>query len=685
MAEFFIEILSEEIPARFQLQAMQECRNKFYNLLSPLFPDLSLDSIKGFVTPRRLGVVIFGLPLQTMPRQEERRGPKQGAPEGAIQGFLKSVGRTQDQCTLEKGYWMTTFEIPPESVEEILPRVLLGFLKIFPWPKTMRWPGSSLPWVRPIRSILCILEGKPLLFEIPELGLQTASVTRGHRFLANHEISVSSFEDYQKKLQQAFVSIDPQERQIQIHEQLASLAQKKRLVVETDEALERETAGLVEHPVCLLGKIDPLFLELPREVLTTSLRHHQKSFTLLDSSQKAAPFFGIVANCPPKEEMLEGYERVLKARLSDARFFYEQDLKTPLSELSARLQSIVFHQRLGSLQDKVERLKAVMSTSEGREAASLSKADLLTTMVGEFPELQGVMGRIYALKQGYSRAIAEALQEHYQPQGPQDACPIQPLSVELSLADKIDTLTGFFAIGELPTGSKDPYALRRAALGVVRLIRENAHKEEAFKELDVMQLIHQAQAAYEEQGLVVFQPSFQQNLREFFVERLKALLKQESIRFDCVDAVASFEESSLTLPLNVWSLSERARSLQDFLETDEGEALKIAFNRAHGILKESVGQKRDFAPLEISTEWDEAEKSLLRQLDSLEETSAQHLRRHHYTQLMKELAALRPDIDAFFVLKINDENPVVRERRHQLLRSFIFKTRACADFSKIEG
>lgn len=684
MAELFIEILSEEIPARFQEQAQDDCCKKFYELLVPFFPNLVAKNFQGFVTPRRLIVVIPSLPLQTEARTEEKRGPKESAPEAALQGFLKSAGLTKEQCSLENGYWFGTVTIPSRATQEILPEVLLTFFKTFSWPKTMRWPGSSLPWVRPVRSVLCMLDGKPLSFCIPELGpglgLPTALTTQGHRFLSNHPIEVTSFADYQEKLRQAFVWIDSCERQDHIRQSLAALAKEKGLEIVADEALVKETAGLVEYPLCLLGGMDPVFTELPKEVVGTALRHHQKSFILTQpSSTKVAPFFGLVANCPPRgPEMLEGYERVLRARLSDARFFYEQDLKTPLRDWNAKLYAIVFHQRLGSLQDKVERLQTVMSTPEGQEAASLCKADLLTSLVGEFPELQGIMGRLYALTQGYSAPIADALQEYYGPQGPLDNCPTKPLSVELALTDKIDTLTGFFAIGEIPTGSKDPYALRRAALGVIRLIRENASRQDSFKELDIMQLVYQAQAAYQEQGIVNFSPSYQDTLRGFFLERLKVQLKQEGIRFDCVDAVSSLAQG----PLNIWSLGERARTLQTFLDSEEGEALKAAFNRANGI----VGAFTDAPPMPSKEgQWEEAEKRLQQHLEELERVSKDHLTQHRYGDLMRELATFRPVIDGFFELKVNDENAVLRERRHLLLKAFIYQTRPCADFSKIEG
>lgn len=709
MAEFLLEIFTEEIPARMQLRAAEDLKKMLGDDLKNR--GLSFSHVDTYVTPRRLVAVVRDLIEATAGTSEDRRGPKIGAPEGAIQGFLKSAGLTIDACEQRDGYYYVCIETKPQQTHEVLPDVIQSIFAKIVWPKSMFWAledgTKSQFWVRPVRSVLTVFGGKTLSFKIPTLGITTDNKTQGHRFLKPEIFEVSSFADYQAKLEKAFVILDHTDRQTLIWEEMEALAHQKGLTIQADDGLLQEVAGLIEYPVPLLGQIEPQFMNLPPAVLSTSMRVHQKYFTVMDKQGKIAPYFGVIANTKGADggtKMIIGYERVLRARLSDAAFFFEQDVKISLHDFAEKLTSIVFHAKLGSLGDKADRLRKLMIYQGfDKKVGTLAKADLLTSMVGEFPELQGVMGEIYATAQGESPDIAAAIREHYQPQGPNDQCPTAPLSVALALADKMDTLVGFFGIGEIPTGSKDPFALRRAALGIIRLVRENN-----LVDLSLEPLCCQAVEAYQAQG-VTFKDGFQvESVLDFINDRLKVALRNEGIRHDGVAAVIDHEESSALINIdefknssemvflekyikarwyNICSLSMRAKALQDFLETANGLALSAAFRRVNGIMEDEVERDQYFY-LKVSPEHfiEEQEKNLYNQLQKIMGKRNALLDAHNYTGWMAELATLRPVVDSFFdSIKVNHENEEIRANRLRLLGTLLIQMYFIGGLDKIEG
>ncbi len=544
MPELLIELLSEEIPARMQAKAADDLKRLVCKGLTDA--RLAFESAEAFVTPRRLALVVEGLPVQQPDVKEERKGPRVGAPEKAIEGFLKSAGlNSVDQCEVReiKGaeFYFVVSEEQGRSTGSAIADILPGIVWSFPWPKSMRWPHGQGGYVRPVHNILLIFNGKPLNFMA---GVRTEggssipvnNITRGHRFLAPDSFEVRGFADYKKKLKAAKVILDPAERRAVIAKQAARKATRAKLAVRDDPALLDEVTGLVEWPVVLMGRIEDQFMDLPPEVLTTSMRAHQKYLALTDESGALANRFLVVANMETADKgkaIAAGNERVLRARLADARFFWDQDRKIPLAARAPRLGQIVFHAKLGTLDEKIDRVQALAVEIAGhiegadkdrvRSAARLCKADLVTGMVGEFPELQGIMGRYYALADGEHAEVAEAIAEHYAPQGPNDTCPSAPVSVALALADKIDTLVGFWAIDEKPTGSKDPYALRRAALGVIRLIVENGLR---------LPLTGVFERAFQG-GPILVQGGWDRvtrDLLDFFADRLKVALRERGVR-----------------------------------------------------------------------------------------------------------------------------------------------------------
>jgi len=711
MAEFLLEIFSEEIPARMQLRAADDLKKILGDDLKNR--GLSFSHVDTYVTPRRLVAVVGGLIDATAGTTEERRGPKIGAPEGAVQGFLKSAGVTIDACEQRDGYYYAHIETRPQQTRDLLPDVVQTVFSKIVWPKSMVWAledgTKSQFWVRPVRSVLTVFGGKALSFKIPTLGLVTSNKTQGHRFLKPDAIEVSSFADYQAKLEKSFVILDHQSRQTLIWEGLEALAHQKGLTIQPDEGLLQEVAGLVEYPVPLLGKIESQFMDLPPAVLSTPMRVHQKYFTVLDKQGKIAPYFGVIANTKGADggmKMIKGYERVLRARLSDAAFFYEQDVKVSLEDFAKKLTTIVFQAKLGTLAQKSERLKILMmaqgTTEENVRAATLAKADLLTSMVGEFPELQGVMGEIYATAQGETPEVAAAIREHYQPQGPNDQCPNAPLSVTLGLADKLDTLVGFFGIGEIPTGSKDPFALRRAALGIIRLVRENN-----LLDFSLDPLCRQAIEAYQAQGIAFRQDFRAESVLDFINDRLKVALRGEGIRHDGVTAVIDHEESSALINIdefkkssemvflekyikdrwyNICSLSARAKALQDFLETPDGLALSAAFRRVNGIMVAEVERDKYFY-VEVDPKHfiEEQEKDLYNQLQNIIGKRNALLDAHDYTGWMAQLATLRPVVDSFFdSIKVNHEDQDIRANRLRLLGRLLIQMYFIGGLDKIE-
>jgi glycyl-tRNA synthetase beta chain len=672
--EFLFEILSEEIPARMQVQAMTDFKNAFITKLNAA--GLPFTEVETHITPRRLMACITGLAFSTQETTEERRGPRLEAPDAALQGFLKSTGLTKDSLTQKDGYWYATITTPATPASTILPDLCRNIMRDFKWPKSMRWYGASQTWVRPVRGILAILNGEPLIFEVPEFNLISSNRTNGHRFLSAGNFEVTSFADYQQNLTNRQVILSHQQRQDFILTQLIQLGKDQGYTLEPDDKLLEEVAGLSEYPQPILGEIDKAFLHLPKRVLSTSMRVHQKYFTYLDADSKVAPIFGLVANTIPSDDgatMLRGYERVLRARLSDASFFYEQDLKTPLTDHLPRLHQIVFHAKLGSLGERIQRLMKLVESVPAKRAAELCKADLVTSMVGEFPELQGYMGGVYALAQGEALEVAKAIEHHYQPLGPTDACPTDPVSIELALAEKLDTLAGFFAIGELPTGSKDPYALRRAALGVIRLIRENS-----LKDMSLIDKINKSLALYSDQEIPLTAGYDANQILDFIMERLGHTLKAEGLRHDTIAAVLG----SANRGDNICGVVDRIRALNDYLTSEAGVSLQAAFRRAYGILPKDSTLPQTVQP-QLFTE--KVETVLYDELQTVTTRCVSLLQKHDYGQLMTVLANLKNPIDAFFELKINDDNLDIRHNRLALLQMLIDQTMIIADFSKLEG
>jgi glycyl-tRNA synthetase beta chain len=607
MAELLLELLSEEIPARMQAQAAEDLRRLVGAELAKA--GLNPDRLEAHVTPRRLALVADGLPERQPDVTEERRGPRVGAPDKAIEGFLKSAGLSSldgcEQRDTGKGvFWFAIVRRAGGDTAAALPAILTTAIAALPWPKSMRWASHELRWVRPLHTVLALFDGKPLEGGL-RLGagddvLPFGAETRGHRFLSPAPFAVTSFADYREKLRAAHVILDRAERRRAISKQAAAAAAAAGLQVKPDEGLLEEVVGLVEWPVALIGRIDDAFMAVPPEVLTTSMRTHQKYFALLDGEGRLAPRFLVIANQPAADggaAIVAGNERVLRARLSDAKFFWDQDRRTKLETRVPALASIVFHAKLGTVAEKVTRLQTLgaelapripgADIDAVRSAALLAKADLTAGMVGEFPELQGVMGRYYALGEGEAPAIAEAVAEHYAPLGPGDRCPSAPVSVAVALADKLDSLVGFFAIGERPTGSKDPFALRRAALGVIRLIVENRLR------LPLRETLGRAFAAYRgNPAFATALPTGQTaeavatELLEFFADRLKVALREKGVRHDLIAAVFALGGED-----DLVRLLARVDALGTFLASEDGANLLTAYKRASNIVR--IEEKRD--------------------------------------------------------------------------------------------
>ncbi len=680
MAELLFELLSEEIPARMQARAAADLKR----LVAEGLKDARLDhdDIQAFVTPRRLALVVDGLPATQPDISVERKGPKVDAPEKAIQGFLKSAGLTLDQCeqreTPKGMVWFAVSEEKGRATAEVLAELIPAALDKLPWAKSMRWGAGRGRWVRPIHSLLCLLDGDvvPVAFH----GAEASNVTRGHRVLAGGEFTVTNFAAYRDGLRDAHVMLDSAERQQVISEGAARLAKAKGLRVMPDEALVAENAGLTEWPAPLLGHIDAEFMDVPGEVLSSAMRKHQKYFSLEDASGKLAPHFVMVANMATVDgggAIVAGNERVLRARLADAKFFWDQDRKQTLSSRTPALKSITFHAKIGTLDEKVDRIQALAvelcqyipdaDRDKVRSAARLSKADLTTEMVGEFPDLQGIMGRYYALADGEAPEVAEAIAEHYAPKGPGDACPSAPESVAVALADKIDTLTGFWAIDEKPTGSKDPFALRRAALGVIRLILENGLRLPLGK-------VFAAAGASEE-------PS--RDLLDFFADRLKVHLREKGVRHDLVSAVFALGGED-----DLVRLMARVDALGAFIGNEDGANLLTAYKRAANILRiEEKKDKTSYTGAPDAALFAEDEEHALHDaIADVNGRTAQALETESYQDAMAIMSGLRQPVDAFFDhVTVNAEDAAVRKNRLNLLSEIRDSLDRIADFSKIEG
>lgn len=708
MAELLLELFSEEIPARMQAKAAHDLLVGIDNLLGDagiIFDPLKCDEYWG---PRRIVAHYKNLEIKGEDVSEERRGPKIDAPEKAIEGFLKSAGVARDDCE-EREEKKGTFLYAnieklgqPSSVE--LSAKLPELIRNFSWPKSQRWGDGDLRWVRPLQSILCLLDGKIVPFEVD--GIVSGNVTRGHRFMAPGEITVKDFADYETKLAAAKVKNLAEQRALDILTGAKALAKNAKLELIEDKDLLREVTGLVEWPVPLIASFDESFLDLPSEVLVSEMRHHQKYFALNDpKSGKLANKFIVVANIEGADEaIISGNERVLAARLSDARFFWDQDRKTALEDNLPRLEDIVFHAKLGTVGDRARRMAALAAeiakffpasgpdcdSGSAERAAMLAKADLVSGMVGEFPDLQGVMGGYYAADQGEPEAVSTAIAEHYAPQGPKDTCPTASVSVAVALAEKLDTLVGFFGIEERPTGSKDPYALRRAALGVIRLITENNLR------LPLRTIVTVAENGYLEQIIASGDKSRAFTLRvdqlwdeiiAFIADRLKVQTRERGIRHDLIDAVFSAGDEA-EAEEDIVRLLTRVEALQGFLGTEDGENLLAGFTRAANIVR--IEEKKDgksyadeVDPVKLILD---EEKTLFKALLMARKTADEAVAHERFEDAMAAIAALRAPIDTFFdKVTVNTDDPGLRSNRLRLLSQIRASLNAVANFSRIEG
>ncbi len=694
MAELLLELFSEEIPARMQARAADDLKRLVTDGLKAA--GLGFSKAEAYATPRRLALVVDGLPEKQPDLSEERRGPRVDAPEKAIQGFLASAGLASvAQCATretEKGTFLfVVIEKKGQATDSVLPGLIARALAELPWPKSMRWGHAGFRWVRPLHSVLAIFDGRQLDGGVDLQGAHLAfgNTTCGHRFLAPELFTVTGFADYKRKLEAAKVMLDPADRRTTIEAGLAAQAKKQGLAVKPDPALLDEVTGLVEWPVVLLGRIDPAFMELPPEVLTSSMRAHQKYFSLETSGGKLAPHFGVVANMETADggkRIIAGNERVLRARLSDAKFFWDQDRKRSLESRVPRLKEIVFHAKLGTLDAKVDRIEALaealtdyvpgVDKDRVRSAARLCKADLVTGMVGEFPDLQGAMGRYYALHDREHAEVADAIAEHYSPLGPNDRCPTAPVSVAVALADKIDTLAAFWLIDEKPTGSRDPFALRRAALGVIRLIVENGLRIPLTVAFSAACENLKEAASTESKDVIA-------SLLDFFADRLKVHLRERGVRHDLISAVfAVGGEDDLV------RLLARVGALETFLGSDDGANLLTAYKRAANIVRiEERKDKTAYDGAPDSKAFKQNEEVVLYEALRKAAASAKTaLKSEDFAGAMSAMAELRPPVDAFFDhVTVNTEDGALRVNRLRLLSAIGNTLHQVADFSKIEG
>ncbi len=687
MAELLLEILSEEIPARMQARAADDLKRLLCNGIREA--GLDLENPTTFVTPRRLVFMADGISERTPDVSEERKGPATSAPEQAINGFLGSVGLTRDQVEKRElpggEFYFAVIEKPGVAATDVLPDVIETALETLPWARSMNWADHDQRWVRPLHGLVCLFDGAvvPVSFGPVTAGNRTV----GHRFLNPGSITITRLADYRKLLFDAWVMVDPAERRAVIVEASKKLAAHEGLFLKEDKRLLDEVTGLVEWPVPIMGRINDQYMALPPEVLTTCMRSHQKYFACLDGDGNLANRFVVVANTRAKdggERIRGGNERVLNARLADAWFFWDQDRSQTLASRAPALKDRVFHAKLGTLDHKVDRMQALAASLAAhvpdadkdrvRSAARLAKADLSTGMVGEFPDLQGIMGRYYAIHDGESDEAAAAIAEHYSPLGPSDTCPTKPVSVCVALADKIDTLVGFFGIDEKPTGSKDPFALRRAALGIIRLIIENNLRLSLHRAFSEAAKLYGSVAGFSDDtdGLMVF-----------FADRLKVHLREQGVRHDLIDAVFALGGED-----DLVRLLARVDALSGFLESDDGSNLMAAYKRAANILH--IEEKKDDTTYAADVDEEllslQEEAGLAAHLRSMLPEIEGRLGSEDFAEAMKQLSAARPLVDAFFdKVIVNADDPAVRVNRLNLLALLRRSVDAVADFSRIEG
>ncbi len=697
MSELLIELFSEEIPARMQVRASEDLKRLVTDGLTAT--GLTFATARAYSTPRRLTLVIDGLPAISPAISDERKGPRVGAPEQALAGFLKAAGLAsiadaeivKDE---KKGdYYVARIDKPGRKAADIAAEIIPAILAKFPWPKSMRWGSGTFQWVRPLHSIICLLDGKVVPFEVA--GIESGNSTRGHRFHGNTSFKVKSFDDYVTQLTAHKVMLDPAARMATISEQAHAAAKAAKLQLVEDEALVAENAGLTEWPVVLMGSFEKDFLEVPGEVLTTSMKQHQKCFSLRDpKTKKLANKFILVSNLTATDggqQIVSGNEKVIRARLSDAKFFWDQDLKKPLDEMASELAGITFHEKLGTQKDRVERLQGWTDdlhehcdavAEDARRAAQMAKSDLVSGMVGEFPELQGLMGRYYAEKAGTKADIARAIELHYKPKGPTDVVPKEEdgdsVAIAVALADKLDTLVGFWAIGEKPTGSGDPYQLRRAALGVIRLLLENDLR------IPLLSMFSGGLQLYRNKLGQQFGEAFSSaDLLSFFADRLKVHLKEKGARHDLIDAVFALPgQDDLAL------IVKRVEALGAFLATDDGANLLAGVKRASNIL--AIEEKKDKTTFSGDPAGDllaePAERALASAIAKAKFDTNAAIAVENFTGAMNALAELRAPVDAFFEkVTVNVPDPALRQNRLKLLSEIRAATLNVADFSRISG
>ncbi|NOD45873.1 MULTISPECIES: glycine--tRNA ligase subunit beta [unclassified Ruegeria] len=739
MPDLLIELFSEEIPARMQTRAGEDLKKRITDGL--VEGGLTYAGAAALTTPRRLTLAVEGLLAESPTIREERKGPKVGAPDKAIEGFLRGAGLTRDQLeerdTPKGAVYFATIEKAGRPAADIVAEVLETTIRNFPWPKSMRWGNGPLRWVRPLHSILCILndEAGAQVVPLEVEGITSGDTTAGHRFMAPNRFSVSSFDDYAAQLKRAFVLLSPDERAEHIWNDAQNMAFAAGLEVVEDRGLLAEVAGLVEWPVVLMGQIDDEFLDLPPEVLQTSMKEHQKFFSVKNPKTGRIERFITVANRETADNgatILAGNQKVLSARLADAKFFWENDLrvaKSDIAQWTRALENVTFHNKLGTQAERIDRIAALArelapvtgaDTDQAEKAARLAKADLSSEMVYEFPELQGLMGRYYIEAAGEDAAVAAVAQEHYSPLGPSDDVPTAPPSVTVALADKLDTLTGFWAIDEKPTGSKDPFALRRAALGIIRLVLDNNLRLHLDRYFD-SQLVRAESASNNalrsesindlldeiaEHGVfgAAFQtfkeklgelpnsdflslekkiPDTSDDLLSFFHDRLKVFLRDEGIRHDIIDACIAMDGND---DLNL--LVKRARALNAVIATEDGENLVQGFKRANNILtqaEEKDGVEYSYGA-DVKFAETDSEKALFAALDQAQAQIEPALKAEDFPTAMAAMAALRGPVDAFFEdVQVNTDNDIVRRNRLNLLSQIRQVCSSVADLTRIEG
>ncbi len=743
MAELLLELFSEEIPARMQAKAGDDLKSLITNGL--VEAGLTYEGAQVHATPRRLVLSVEGLNAKAADTREERKGPKVDAPQAAIDGFLRSTGLSLEQLQRQEdkkgAFYIAVIKKDGRAASEIIAALVPEVIRKFPWPKSMRWGSGTLRWVRPLHSIICTFDGEVVAFDVD--GIRSGNSTRGHRFLSKGTVEVRRFEDYADKLHKAHVIVDANVRAESIRHDARTLAMAQGLELIEDEALLKEVAGLVEWPVVLMGDFDAAFLDVPPEVIITTIKNNQKCFNLRDAKTgKLANRYLLVSNIVASDggkEIIRGNNKVIAARLSDAKFFWDQDRKVKLEDQLAKLDAITFHAKLGTQGERVKRIEALAGeiaktigadVEKAKLAARLAKADLVTGMVGEFPELQGLMGRYYALDQGHDAEVADAIRDHYKPQGPSDNIPASKVGMAVALADKLDTLVGFWAIDEKPTGSKDPYALRRAALGVIRIVLEygvriplrgvvSRHIELLFqkllssglvyeldKEVGVLQdeaglshmrlfsvrLLNWQPRRSEEFSIVFHNEDYIElppgnstvtNLLWFFADRLKVYLKDQGARHDLIDAVFSLGGQD-----DLLMVVKRVEALSSFLETDDGKNLLAGVKRAANILR--IEEKKDGTTYSGDVNPQQLIKGEEKALHSAITASSAQARKavenEDFEAAMKAIAKLRAPVDAFFEgVTVNDKDQTFRVNRLRLLNRIREACAEVADFSKIEG